>query len=62
MATSEYICRTCGHQFPWFSADGPQSGCPRCGGLQLKSNPWLLLVPDAESLTDEDHYDALLSI
>ena len=58
----EYICRSCRHDFPWFSSDGPQPRCPRCGSDELKMNPWLLLTSDAECLTDEDHFDALLTI
>lgn len=62
MAIAEYICCACRHDFPWFSGDGPQPRCPRCGGTELKVNPWLLLTSDAEGLTDEDHFEALLAI
>ena len=62
MAAIEYVCRGCGHGFPWFSADGPQACCPRCDGLDLEANPWLLLTPEAEGLTAEDHFEALLAV
>ena len=61
MAISEYICRICRHDFPWFSSDGPQPHCPRCGGTGLILNPWLLLSPDAEGLSDEEHFEVQLA-
>jgi hypothetical protein len=62
MATAEYACRSCRHRFPWFRADGPNPLCPRCGGAELTLNPWLLLTPDSDGLTDDDHMDALLAL
>jgi DNA-directed RNA polymerase subunit RPC12/RpoP len=62
MAIAEYTCSACRHQFPWFSADGPEPRCPRCGGRELKANPWLLLSPEADGLTDEDHLEGLLAV
>ena len=58
----EYVCCACEHDFPWFSNDGPQPRCPRCGGAELEVNPWLLLTPDPDGLTDEDHFEAHLSV
>ena len=62
MAITEYTCMACRHCFPWFSSDGAHPICPRCGGAQLKANPWLLLSPDADGLTDEDHFETLLAV
>ena len=62
MAITEYICCACRHDFPWFSSDGPHPHCPRCGSVELKANPWLLLTPEANSLTDEDHFQAVLVV
>ena len=62
MAIPEYTCRSCRHDFPWFSSDGPRPRCPRCSGVELKANPWLLLTPNAEGLTDEDHFETLLAV
>ena len=55
----EYTCRDCGHQFP-----GPPFSealgltCPRCGGVGLDRNPWLLGSPGVDGLTEQDYYDA----
>ena len=62
MAIAEYACRDCRHEFPWFSVDGPDPRCPRCGGTELRLNPWLLLTPDSDGLTDEDHLETLLAV
>ena len=62
MAISEYVCRDCRHEFPWFSVDGPHAICPRCGGTDLKLNPWLLLTSEADGVTDEDHLESLLAV
>ena len=62
MATTEYVCRACRHDFPWYAGDGPQPRCPRCGSAELDANRWLLLTPEAGGLADEDHFEALLAV
>ena len=58
----EYDCLSCGHGFSWYPSDGPAPACPRCGSNQLTHNPWLLSGPDAEGLSDEDHFLAGLAV
>ena len=62
MSVNEYICRHCRHDFPWFNVDGNIPRCPRCGGADLAGNPWLLLTPEAEGLTEKDHYESVLAV
>ena len=62
MAVSEYRSLSCRHEFPWFKGDSVLPNCPRCGGVELKLNPWLLLTGDSESVTDEDHFETLLAV
>ena len=62
MAVAEDACHVCGHDFPWFSGDGPEPRCPRCGVGELRANPWLLLSSEAEGLSDDDHYQAVFVV
>ncbi len=62
MALTEYTCCECGHDFPWRDDCRVGAHCPRCGGSDLKVNPWLLLTPYTEGLTEEDHYESLLAV
>lgn len=54
MLTEEYRCLTCGHVFPSRKLMSEEE-CPRCGGVKLERNPWLMGTSESVCLTDEDY-------